>query len=113
MRSSALPSTCRRGSRRSWRYPHVAVTAARKVARGEADRVLLICGTGLGVAISANTSAAKVDAISAYDLSRATPPMRSPKRRTVGALRTALLRPRRLPPRLRRPRARPGDPCRR
>src|SRR5690606_19931628 len=35
-------------------YPHVAVAAARKVARGEADRALLICGTGLGVAISAN-----------------------------------------------------------
>lgn len=27
-------------------YPHVAVDAARTVARGEADRALLICGTG-------------------------------------------------------------------
>lgn len=27
-------------------YPHVAVDAARKVAKGEADRALLICGTG-------------------------------------------------------------------
>ena len=35
-------------------YPHVAVAAARKVASGEADRALLICGTGLGVAIAAN-----------------------------------------------------------
>jgi len=35
-------------------YPKVAVTAAEMVARGEADRALLICGTGLGVAISAN-----------------------------------------------------------
>src|SRR5690606_21439571 len=35
-------------------YPHIAVTAARMVAAGEADRALLICGTGLGVAISAN-----------------------------------------------------------
>ncbi|MGO1411472.1 MAG: RpiB/LacA/LacB family sugar-phosphate isomerase, partial [Microbacterium sp.] len=35
-------------------YPHVAVEAARKVANGEADRAILICGTGLGVAISAN-----------------------------------------------------------
>lgn len=35
-------------------YPHVAVDAARKVASGECDRALLICGTGMGVAISAN-----------------------------------------------------------
>ena len=35
-------------------YPHVAVDAARKVASGECDRALLVCGTGLGVAISAN-----------------------------------------------------------
>ena len=35
-------------------YPKVAVAAAELVARGEADRALLICGTGLGVAIAAN-----------------------------------------------------------
>lgn len=35
-------------------YPHIAVAAARKVAAGEADRALLVCGTGLGVAIAAN-----------------------------------------------------------
>lgn len=35
-------------------YPHVGVATARKVADGEADRALLICGTGMGVAISAN-----------------------------------------------------------
>lgn len=35
-------------------YPHIAVDAARLVAAGKADRALLICGTGLGVAISAN-----------------------------------------------------------
>ncbi|TYJ53358.1 ribose 5-phosphate isomerase [Cryptococcus floricola] len=35
-------------------YPHVAVDAARKIVKGEADRGLLICGTGMGVAISAN-----------------------------------------------------------
>jgi ribose 5-phosphate isomerase B len=35
-------------------YPHVAVEAARMVADGRADRAILICGTGLGVAISAN-----------------------------------------------------------
>jgi ribose 5-phosphate isomerase B len=33
-------------------YPQIAVEAARKLASGEADRALLICGTGLGVAIS-------------------------------------------------------------
>ncbi|KAK8850557.1 ribose 5-phosphate isomerase [Kwoniella newhampshirensis] len=35
-------------------YPHVAVDAARKIVNGEADRGLLVCGTGMGVAISAN-----------------------------------------------------------
>ena len=35
-------------------YPSIAIAAAESVARGEADRALLICGTGLGVAIAAN-----------------------------------------------------------
>lgn len=35
-------------------YPHIAVDAAHKIINGDADRGLLICGTGLGVAISAN-----------------------------------------------------------
>ena len=35
-------------------YPHVAVAAARKIAAGDADRGILVCGTGMGVAISAN-----------------------------------------------------------
>lgn len=35
-------------------YPKVAIAAAELVARGDADRALLICGTGLGVAIAAN-----------------------------------------------------------
>lgn len=35
-------------------YPRVAIAAAELVAQGEADRALLICGTGLGVAIAAN-----------------------------------------------------------
>ena len=35
-------------------YPHVAVAAARLVAAGDADRALLVCGTGLGMAIAAN-----------------------------------------------------------
>jgi ribose 5-phosphate isomerase B len=47
-------------------YPHVAVNAARKVAEGEADRALLICGTGLGVAIAAN-KVAGIRAVTAHD----------------------------------------------
>lgn len=35
-------------------YPHIAVDAAKLIKSGEADRAHLICGTGLGVAISAN-----------------------------------------------------------
>ena len=35
-------------------YPHVAVAGARKIAAGEADRGIFVCGTGMGVAISAN-----------------------------------------------------------
>ncbi|MBD7995671.1 ribose-5-phosphate isomerase [Arthrobacter sp. Sa2CUA1] len=47
-------------------YPHVAVEAARMVADGRADRALLVCGTGLGVAISAN-KVAGVRAVTAHD----------------------------------------------
>lgn len=47
-------------------YPHVAVEAARLVASGQADRALLVCGTGLGVAISAN-KVAGVRAVTAHD----------------------------------------------
>lgn len=47
-------------------YPHVAVTAARLVADGSADRALLVCGTGLGVAISAN-KVRGVRAVTAHD----------------------------------------------
>jgi ribose 5-phosphate isomerase B len=35
-------------------YPHVAVAGARKIAAGEADRGIFVCGTGMGVAIAAN-----------------------------------------------------------
>ncbi|CAM3668279.1 ribose-5-phosphate isomerase [Nocardiopsis gilva] len=35
-------------------YPVPAVAAAELIARGEADRGVLVCGTGIGVAISAN-----------------------------------------------------------
>jgi ribose 5-phosphate isomerase B len=47
-------------------YPHVAFEAASRVAAGQADRALLICGTGLGVAISAN-KVAGVRAVTAHD----------------------------------------------
>jgi ribose 5-phosphate isomerase B len=47
-------------------YPKVAVQAAEMVARGEADRALLICGTGLGVAISAN-KVPGIRAVTAHD----------------------------------------------
>lgn len=42
-------------------YPRIAISAAELVASGQADRALLFCGTGLGVAIAAN----KVDGIRA------------------------------------------------
>jgi ribose 5-phosphate isomerase B len=47
-------------------YPHVAVDAARMVAAGEADRAILICGTGLGVAIAAN-KVPGIRAVTAHD----------------------------------------------
>lgn len=47
-------------------YPHFAVDAAKLVASGEYDRALLICGTGLGVAISAN-KVTGVRAVTAHD----------------------------------------------
>ncbi|MFK0402866.1 ribose-5-phosphate isomerase [Microbacterium sp. NPDC090225] len=47
-------------------YPRVAIAAAELVAAGEADRALLICGTGLGVAIAAN-KVAGIRAVTAHD----------------------------------------------
>lgn len=47
-------------------YPHFAVTAAKLIAAGTYDRALLICGTGLGVAISAN-KVTGVRAVTAHD----------------------------------------------
>ncbi|MDR0417540.1 MAG: RpiB/LacA/LacB family sugar-phosphate isomerase [Propionibacteriaceae bacterium] len=35
-------------------YPDVAATVARRVAEGEYDRAVLLCGTGIGMAIAAN-----------------------------------------------------------
>lgn len=47
-------------------YPRVAIAAAREIAEGRADRALLICGTGLGVAIAAN-KVEGVRAVTAHD----------------------------------------------
>lgn len=47
-------------------YPTIAITAAEMVAAAEVDRALLICGTGMGVAISAN-KVAGVRASTAHD----------------------------------------------
>jgi ribose 5-phosphate isomerase B len=47
-------------------YPHVAIAAARMIADAKADRALLVCGTGLGVAISAN-KVPGVRAVTAHD----------------------------------------------
>jgi ribose 5-phosphate isomerase B len=47
-------------------YPHVAVAAARLVADGRCDRALLVCGTGLGVAIAAN-KVPGIRAVTAHD----------------------------------------------
>ena len=47
-------------------YPDIAIRAAEMVARGEVDRALLVCGTGLGVAISAN-KVEGIRAVTAHD----------------------------------------------
>ena len=47
-------------------YPHSAVDASKLVAKGEADRAFLVCGTGLGVAISAN-KVPGIRAVTAHD----------------------------------------------
>ena len=47
-------------------YPHIAAAAARLIAEGRADRALLVCGTGLGVAISANKIQG-IRAVTAHD----------------------------------------------
>ena len=35
-------------------YPSVAIAAGTKIVNGEADRAILVCGTGIGVSIAAN-----------------------------------------------------------
>jgi ribose 5-phosphate isomerase B len=47
-------------------YPDVAAEVAEAVARGEHDRALLVCGTGLGMAITANKIYG-VRAVTAHD----------------------------------------------
>jgi ribose 5-phosphate isomerase B len=47
-------------------YPDVAAEVAGAVARGEHDRALLVCGTGLGMAITANKFPG-VRAVTAHD----------------------------------------------
>ncbi len=47
-------------------YPKVAIEAAERIANGEADRAILICGTGLGVAIAAN-KVRGIRAVTAHD----------------------------------------------
>jgi ribose 5-phosphate isomerase B len=47
-------------------YPDVAAQVAEAVARGEHDRALLVCGTGLGMAITAN-KVPRVRAVTAHD----------------------------------------------
>ena len=47
-------------------YPAVATAAAERVRDGEADRAILICGTGLGVAMAAN-KVTGIRAVTAHD----------------------------------------------
>lgn len=47
-------------------YPRIAIAAAELVRDGKADRALLICGTGLGVAIAAN-KVSGIRAVTAHD----------------------------------------------
>ena len=47
-------------------YPHIAKEAGRLITDGKVDRALLICGTGLGVAISANKIPG-IRAVTAHD----------------------------------------------
>lgn len=47
-------------------YPHPAVDASKVILAGDADRALLVCGTGLGVAISAN-KVPGIRAVTAHD----------------------------------------------
>jgi len=54
------------GNKDDTAYPHIGVAVARKVKDGEVDRGLIVCGTGLGVAISAN-KVPGIRAVTAHD----------------------------------------------
>src|SRR5688500_12932770 len=43
------------GALKDGTYPSVAIAAGQKIMAGEADRAILLCGTGIGGAIAANT----------------------------------------------------------
>mmetsp|Transcript_5903 Transcript_5903/g.7215 ORF Transcript_5903/g.7215 Transcript_5903/m.7215 type:complete len:162 (-) Transcript_5903:1916-2401(-) len=47
-------------------YPLIGIKAGEMIQAGEADRAILICGTGLGVAISAN-KVSGIRAVTAHD----------------------------------------------
>jgi ribose 5-phosphate isomerase B len=47
-------------------YPSIAIAAAELITSGDADRALLVCGTGLGVAIAAN-KVPGIRAVTAHD----------------------------------------------
>ncbi|CAG7950073.1 unnamed protein product [Penicillium salamii] len=47
-------------------YPHLAIKAATLVQRGQVDRALLVCGTGIGVSIAAN-KVPGIRAVTAHD----------------------------------------------
>lgn len=51
-------------------YPNYAAAVGRAVASGEADRGLLVCGTGIGMAIAANKIPG-VRAVNGYDVTSA------------------------------------------
>ena len=48
-------------------YPQISFAVAQAIATGEADRAILICGTGIGTAIAAN-KVAGIRAATAHDL---------------------------------------------
>jgi ribose 5-phosphate isomerase B len=54
-------------------YPTIAIAAANLIMQGKADRALLVCGTGLGVAIAANkvTGIRAATAHDSYSVERA------------------------------------------
>lgn len=53
-------------SNESKAYPLVAIECGERIAKGEFDRGILICGTGLGVALSAN-KVPGIRAVTAHD----------------------------------------------